>query len=316
MVLSNIFGDYFDKVIPKPVVVDNSPSLIDEIDKSLESRTPSYRSPGFHCSQIYDVCPREEALKSIHGDTPEVIGADLQKIFDMGHKLHEMVQEDWLGPTGQLYGRWYNARDPGNFVTGHQTPVHTKYSEPSLKVKVPGIPEDEEDYYLVGHCDGILDEMNSTLEIKGVSPSIFPSMEEQYNLLLNELNDFDWYTLCGEPTRKWGTKYARAHFFQSGLYTKGFSQTSDPVISKVRWSHMLYVNKANLKMFERRIPISDIPLETAFRKIRAVYNHKETGDLPKGVCSSQSCTRASKCPVAAECFRAGNPLSPSAYGGE
>lgn len=65
------------------------------------------REPGYHPSQLYELCPRREVLNHFfpvpYADT---ITPELQMIFDWGTAWHWMVQNHYFGPMGVLYGAW------------------------------------------------------------------------------------------------------------------------------------------------------------------------------------------------------------------
>jgi len=68
----------------------------------------------WHPSQVSKgICPRLEVIQSVVG-APVVEGsrveAGLLRIFKLGDKIHEMYQQDILGPMGLLYGMWVDLK--------------------------------------------------------------------------------------------------------------------------------------------------------------------------------------------------------------
>lgn len=151
------------------------------LEESYQKLVHHERSPGLHCSTLYETCGRKEGLLLLANPGPEVLKAGQISTFDMGHMMHWWWQHRYLGPKQELWGNWYcsgcaittTGFMPMNCGCGRDWRVGISYRE--LLV------EDKELGY-VGHTDGILvDHLSSTrrvFEFKSISPSDFKDLSK------------------------------------------------------------------------------------------------------------------------------------------
>lgn len=74
----------------------------------VHGKTEPPRAPGLHCSSLWKTCPRVPLLEKRFAQHIEVKEktAGQRMTFDVGHALHDLIQNVYLGPFGRLWGRW------------------------------------------------------------------------------------------------------------------------------------------------------------------------------------------------------------------
>lgn len=312
--LSDIFGDVEEtkeiQKIASAIAETANPAqdfVMDLISWLENERTEKIRSPGLHCSSLWETCARRELLKVIYADTlvEKKIKAGERLTYDMGHALHHLIQNDYLGPFGRLWGDWkclgcqkivFRGTMPISCPTcelpwrnqedGHQNIV---YSE--LLIQHP-----ELDYQ--GHCDGVLLGRLPTkrvFEFKTKSKSMYDTLRhpdmphvvqvhgymhaldisEAILLYLDKGSQCDW-------TRDEGGK-----FIAGAPHLKAFVVKFDNEL----WSHM-----------EKRIR----DYHASHRKIKElpVITEAMVMGFPR-ICSHFKCELALSCEVAGPCFKLG-----------
>lgn len=88
-------------------------SIIDfnaEFDRVIGSRPPDRKGASFWPSTVNSPfsCPRREALMRIEGVWTDKVrtSPDRIKLMNVGSALHDLVQNELLGPGGRLWGGW------------------------------------------------------------------------------------------------------------------------------------------------------------------------------------------------------------------
>jgi len=87
----------------------NKPVLVKHIKEWLQSkpeRLPNFRSDGWHVSSLFYLCPRRHILESLEGTRDSMSECALQMRFELGHAIHDRLQNHILGPMGKLWGIW------------------------------------------------------------------------------------------------------------------------------------------------------------------------------------------------------------------
>ncbi len=150
--------------------------LLPLLDTFLTTKEPDDRS-GWHPSQFCGMCPRAYVLKKIlKQDKREIIGAQLQRIFDTGHAMHYWYQNEYFGPMGILWGPW-KCRKCGDVEWGMKPKYcstcnsrHFLYMEIPIQAKIPDCTEP-----INGHADGLIRIQNRwyVLEIKTINSNAF-----------------------------------------------------------------------------------------------------------------------------------------------
>lgn len=157
----------------------------------LNAQPREERAKGNHPSEIGSdfFCHKKAAIKSILKEhsilLKEMVAADSQLIFDIGHSLHDWYREKYLGPMGILKGKWLCPvcqKTYDGFYPRLDTCCNIPFLYREYKITIP-------EYDIVGHIDGIivLDGIDYILDIKTINPEKFVTMEEPYNSYINQL---------------------------------------------------------------------------------------------------------------------------------
>lgn len=245
------------------------------------------RSPGFHASQLYKLCPRELALMALAEQsgakmTAVPIGVGLQWRFDVGHALHQWIQDRYLGPMRMLEGIWrcqachheVNGLMPDKphcSINGH--PVRWTFRE---------VPVQDTKLGIVGRCDGIYIPKKGqrlVLDIKTVNP-------DYYHGLRGPGPDYIWQAVCYMHLLKLDEAiilYA-APTMVEGLDRLPFKE--------------FYVD------YDRRVWKQIVDKVMAARRIVDAIGQKKKFTVPERleVCCAKTSRRANDCPVRTECF--------------
>ena len=264
-------------------------SLIDTITEFYGSpdQRPAFR-PGIHPSEIsYEdpFCPRwhmyrKQLVKAQEEGRKELpfgvkiedrqIDADLYRIFDMGHSIHEMYQDRILGKAGVLYGywsRWNDKNEKWESARGFRPQGDAwRYTEP--KVRSRGIR---------GQCDGIVrvDDRWLALEIKS-------SNDQAFNF------------------RK---RVKKEHMRQAQIYAEiGFVDFPEVEVEGIVF---LYVNKNTSKEREFIVPRDPNEIRDILEGLEALATAEKEDRLPERICVRPNSKRANACPVKADCFERG-----------
>jgi len=98
------------------------------------------------CARKYSIIMnREHFGASLRLSDPHK--TSLLRIFDHGHMIHEMYQDNVLAKSGSLYGKWYQKDNEKVIVEGFYPGDGWRYKEPRMKWP---------DYRMSGYVDGIV----------------------------------------------------------------------------------------------------------------------------------------------------------------
>jgi hypothetical protein len=119
------------------------------------------RLDALHVSELAKstFCPRAAYLRI----TGQVVPDDaakmrLQAIFEEGHDVHAKWQR-WIRRTGRLYGRWLCIACEHSWMAT-SPPGCPECDAPGWKIQYKEVPVESEEYMIVGHGDGQLDDAN------------------------------------------------------------------------------------------------------------------------------------------------------------
>lgn len=239
------------------------------------------RAPGYHPSQLFDFCPRLEILNYFF-PKPEsdFISPDLQMIFDWGTSWHWMVQNNYFGPMGVLWGKW-KCNDCGLIEEGFMPDPHPacnpkwrpgpvrrggywNYIEPHVYNAEWNIP---------GHGDGILilsrtpNGKRSLLEVKTMNGDRFKYLSKPDEKHVFQINIYLWLL---EFEECWLTYWSKD------------AKQGKPKVFRVE--------------FDPRV------IEDAKSRIRLHQRAWPEKRLCSGLCKSAEDKRAIYCPQRANCF--------------
>ena len=261
-------------------------SLVEKITESLTSGSPRGFRPGIHPSEVSHedpFCPRwhiyrEQLVKAQQQNEPFPFGVkfddvppiepSLLRIFQMGHSVHSMYQDDFLGQAGVLYGtwkRWDDKKEKWEIDRGFRPEGRGwKYEEPRIRTK--GV---------TGQCDGILflDGRWFVLEIKSSNDQAF----------------------------RFRKKVKHEHLRQAQIYANlGFVDFPEVEPEGIVF---LYVNKNTSEEKEFIVPRDTKMIEDVLQGLDTYARAVKTKSLPPRQCVRLNCKRANACPVKAHCFK-------------
>jgi len=281
MSLKDIFDKTREQIDSPSVHGIIVPQLVRHLEKSREARRKLY---SYHASQLYNLCPREEALTDFFLEKgkkfKESLPASLRLTFDTGHALHDWFRNEYLREIGGLEGIW-KCSLCGNLKEGVDlwfsdcpcsVPTHKvkrEYVEPSFQDKINGV---------TGSIDGILAEDTVTRRPR----------------MILELK-----TINLEGFRKL-TKPFPAHVFQIQVYMW---------LSGIRHAVIVYISKghtgAEPPFKEFTVEYEEGFLDETFISLDSVRSAKDRKDplCAKKVCLSSSTPRGKNCPYRDICFK-------------
>jgi hypothetical protein len=152
--------------VPPPVDGDIAYELREDLlDWLVNGKMEPPRAPGLHCSSLWTTCPRVPLLEKKYAKyllVEEKDTAGQQLTYDVGHALHHMVQNTYLGPFGRLWGNWKCVRCQAVTFQG-LLPTTCPKCELPARDPVDGSQNliyaemfvEDTDLKYCGHCDGI-----------------------------------------------------------------------------------------------------------------------------------------------------------------
>jgi hypothetical protein len=249
-----------------------------------ESReVPPLTSDGYvRASGFADMCPREEVLCGLHEVTrTKTVDPGLNLIFTHGHSLHWGLQNIVLPKIGCLIGVWKCVKCMKRYGRYEQgVPLDsTLVRRPKACVcECEEFIYDEislvnHEYRVTGHPDGFL---------------VLPG--------LPSIGLFEAKSIG--PKQAWMIKNGplMGHVIQVQLYMW---------MTGVKWSKVLYWDKSKFGMdslTEHQVDFSPETLEVLKKSLSSIWTGIQTGILPEKICTTESCPRATSCPVKSICF--------------
>lgn len=292
-------------------------NLVGNMHKYLLSLNdkPRDREPGFHASEVYDICDREYILERLTNiKTKKYVSSDLRTKFILGSNIHTMVQTDILGPAGLLMGYWKCMKCSNldrSKLTTHPNKKCEKegcnssnyeYIEPKMRIEVPNV-ENTPEWSIVGATDGIVNS-NSILDIKTVTASAIPDLEKNWKDI-DKLADYS----NPDTSLHWSKFSIIKYYVQIQMYMYGFR---DKIDSTNNPGYILYIPKDSLEEINRWVTISvqynPRVIEQIFAKVQRIHDEvKKIGKdeqilLLKRVCGTPTGIRARDCALAKQCF--------------
>lgn len=239
-------------------------------------------------------CPREVRLRQLLGKKrrDQFLQVPTHVTFNEGRDKQKRLNEDWL--VDVMYGDWtcvacgaqeFMCKRPFSKATGHD---HVwRYDEPRIIDAVTGVG---------GGLDALVDVGKKKLrviEVKIMKGDDFKDL--QAPLSEHRVRTRLYLRLIAGSDQEWAKK----------------------VNTKV--AHILYIMRGHgVKQEDGRIsPFKEFVIERDDSEVQhflgmahALKLSRDTDDLyPAGICPTQMCDRAKKCPVAKECFSSKYPGS-------
>lgn len=154
----------------------------------VHGKTEPPRAPGLHCSSLWSTCPRVPLLEKKYAQylRVEEDSAGQRLTYDVGHALHDMVQNSYLGPFGRLWGNWKCLRCQEITYQGLMPKTCPRCELPwrdpvdgSQNILYAEMFVSDDDLKYCGHCDGIVLSRAGhkfVFEFKTISKSQFPGL--------------------------------------------------------------------------------------------------------------------------------------------
>lgn len=195
----DIFGDDEEslptttQVVTEPEVSKDGDNYANDLKEDflhwlVHGKTEPPRAPGLHCSSLWKTCPRVPLLEARYREYLKVEKdtAGQRLTYDVGHALHDMMQNTFMGPFGRLWGNWkcLSCQDVTHEGTMPQAcprcDVPWRCEEDGVQNIVYAelfVSDDILKY--CGHCDGIMlsrEGNKFVFEFKTISKSQFPKL--------------------------------------------------------------------------------------------------------------------------------------------
>jgi len=201
--LSDIFGDDPDETSPDtPNIQLLDGNFADDLREDFlnwlvngKGEEPP-RAPGLHCSSLWRTCPRVPLLEKKYAEylrvEKETPGQRLT--YDVGHALHAMMQNGYLGEFGRLYGNWVclscSPGEDNEPVIVHEGTLPRKcpkcsapwrYTDGTNNLIYAEMFVEDNVLKYCGHCDGIMlsrEGHKFVFEFKTISPSQYKGLKQ------------------------------------------------------------------------------------------------------------------------------------------
>lgn len=247
-------------------------SSIDNMIKSQKVVEPLTPTSYIRSSGLGYLCPREEVLRARYKiNRIETITGKQQRVFDVGHAFHAMMQNEYFAKTGMLWGHWkcrhchkeYQFQVKPKCDCGHDV---FEYVELELK---------SDNLLITGHPDGIL-------------------VDNEGNRWLLE---FKTINSMGFEVVKKSNQPKPEHIVQTNIYM-GFL--------KLKQCLVIYFNKDTSEWYQIHTRYDVNVVKSVVSTLTDMRKAIADKDLPlpeRRVCKDKYCYRAKNCPVSTMCFQ-------------
>ena len=295
------------KVETKPAEsMDPAKDLVDDLVDWLENgKTEPPRAPGLHCSSLWKTCARIPLLSEVYSDLiiEEQLKAGSRMTFDMGHALHDMIQNVYLGPFGRLWGEWKCLNCQKVIHKGTMPKSCPECELPwrddrdgSQNIVYSEMFVKDKDLDYCGHCDGVLlgrdETQRRVFEFKTKSKSQFATLRRpeaahviQVHAYMNGLGLKEAVILYWDKGSQcdW-SRDSDGKWLAGNPHLKSFH---------VKWDEELWA-----AMVKR---IRDYHRATTMVRKLPTVTTETVMQFPR-VCTHNGCDLAKACPVAKPCF--------------
>jgi len=233
------------------------------------------RDYGIHPSGLHDLCDRAFILKARHEGalTPKIIKPSLQRVFDFGHIIHRLYQEDYLARDPNFRGLWacvackriqdpyiyahpslIEGRDPGCLHCG--ATAGYRYVEIPISVPECGI---------IGKVDGVI--------ARG------PERDALWWLNVDMKSAGTWAFRAVEKKGAPPPKYV----VQQQIYMEGLRRTYPDRAAKLSTTILIYIHKDTSEEMFVKIERDDYMIEKLLKKAKKTWEASKDVDatLPK-----------------------------------
>jgi hypothetical protein len=276
----------------------------------------------FRSSAFATLCPREEVLAAL-GNVIRKNKNDSSAMFNLalGTGVHQAFQSEMLPRLGLLLGSWkcensceFHQKD-GKFSYTHAWQTRTVVDtinvnlgpgpeEPNLIVELSLKPEK------CVLCGGsVFQYTEQFFKNKAFGITAHPDGFIKNPWVQNPTDD-DIGVLELKTIGKTGSKEVKnapkfEHIIQVQIYMW---------LTGLKWAVILYWDKSIYGtdgLIEHKIERDEDSIEAIKKTIAEVWMGIETGVLPARICSTETCSRASDCSLAKQCFKLDDQYEPN-----
>lgn len=282
--------------------------LIDDLVGWLEhGKTEPPRAPGLHCSSLWKTCARKILLETKYADEikQEVIKAGSRMTFDMGHALHDMMQNNYLGAFKRIWGDWKCLRCQ-DIVHRGTLPEACPKCDLAWRDAKDGshniiyaelfVHSEELDY--CGHCDGILlgrgkSPKHRVFEFKTKSKAQFKTLRSPDTSHIVQVHAYMYALDMDEAVILYWDKGSQCDWSRDD---EGNWLAGDPHLKAytVKFDNDLWAQIS--------IRIRDYHKAAKLAQSLPTISAADITKFPR-LCTYRKCDLALSCPVSAQCFR-------------
>jgi len=279
--------------------------LVDDLVYWLENdKTEPPRAPGLHCSSLWKTCARTPLLESMHAASIQIreLKAGSRMTFDMGHALHNLIQNIYLGPFGRLYGEWKCLRCQ-KIVHKGTMPEHCpecnlewRGSDGNQNIVYSELFVKDEELDFCGHCDGVLMSRDGlkkrVFEFKSKSKAQFARLRVPESSHIIQVHAYMKGLGLEEALILYWDKGSQCDWSRD---SDGNWLAGDPHLKSflVTWNEDLWgAIEQRIKAYHKA---------TSLIKSLPVVTNETVMKFPR-VCTLASCDLATDCPVSQQCF--------------
>lgn len=253
--------------------------LLSEVDKKISVRkvtSPLTSSDSIRVSSMGYLCPREEVLRArLKIDKIENQSAQTIRIFNIGTAYHTMVQNDYLGRHGYIWGNWKCLVCEHVVKDSYMPEKCPRCSRDRSTIIYEEFELKSQNFNITGHPDGII-------LIDG----------KKWLLELKTINDFGFKDVIarGQPKDD--------HILQSNMYMG---------MLKIYQALVVYFNKDSGAWRQFYIKYDNALVRSKLDSITYMRQCIDDPEKPlpaRVLCANMTCSRAKNCPVSKQCFQA------------
>lgn len=284
---------------------DFAQDLLDDfLEWLVRGKTEPPRAPGLHCSSLWKTCPRVPLLEARYAEylTVESDSAGQRLTYDVGHAIHDLVQNTFMGPFGRLYGNW-KCLSCQKIVHEGTMPRACPRCDIPWRCEEDGVQNivyaemfvSDDDLKYCGHCDGIMlsrEGKKFVFEFKTISKSQYGGLKAPKHEHVVQVHAY---------MNALGLKKAVVMYLDKGSQADwkqlpdGTWISPNPHVKMflVEWDADLWAN------MERRI--RDYHRAAKRAKTLPTVEIEDINEFPR-ICSHAKCDLAKDCGVREYCF--------------
>lgn len=258
---------------PQSKQIEDFDIVLDANKKLVSGRItlPPTDTTLYRISSLSRLCARQEVICGLHSiSRREEVPDKLQRTFDMGNAFHSLVQNEWFGKWGWLWGDW-SCGCGAEYSRSHRPAKCDSCGRADAMTYVELELENKE-HGITGHPDGVIKRhgISKVMELKTASGKYY---EYIVNFVRNAIDQ---------------------HRDQVNMYMWMLG---------IRKGSIIYFNKSESDWVEFKQEYSQIRVDRQVEKVKEIRAGLRTRKIPpRTVCEKEDCARAKSCPVRKLCF--------------